>query len=130
MSAEASDPPHPAAARPTPDRVRARLSPPRGEVERASPAACRIRAKGVSGMARISVAMMTHNETAEFRWLMEALVPALDVIDEIVIVDDFSGAEFTAAVRAFEGTRPLRCCHRGLRSAFGATTDHMKSALP
>src|SRR5436309_77058 len=29
-------------------------------------------------MARISVAMMTHNETAEFRWLMEALVPALD----------------------------------------------------
>src|SRR6266704_5391779 len=50
---------------------------------RASPAACRIRAKGVSGMARISVAMMTHNETAEFRWLMEALAPALDVIDEI-----------------------------------------------
>jgi hypothetical protein len=40
-------------------------------------------------MAQISVAMMTHNETAEFRWLMGALVPALDVIDEIVIVDDF-----------------------------------------
>ena len=55
-------------------------------------------------MARISVAMMTHNETAEFRWLMEALVPALDVIDEIVIVDDFSDVEFTEAVRSLTMT--------------------------
>ena len=78
-------------------------------------------------MAQISVAMMTHNETAEFRWLMGALVPALDVIDEIVIVDDFSGPEFTAAVREFEDTMPLRFVQRALGKNFAAQRNYMKS---
>src|ERR1700694_1706437 len=78
-------------------------------------------------MAQISLAMMTHNETAEFRWLMEALVPALDVIDEIVIVDDFSGPEFTAAVREFEETMPLRFFQRALGKNFAAQRNYMKS---
>jgi glycosyltransferase involved in cell wall biosynthesis len=78
-------------------------------------------------MARISVAMLTHDETAEFRWLMEALVPALDVIDEIVIVDDFSGPEFTAAVREFEDTMPLRFFRRELGKNFAAQRNYMKS---
>src|SRR6266851_9155144 len=77
-------------------------------------------------MAQISVAMMTHNETAEFRWLMGALVPALDVIDEIVIVDDF-GPEFTPAVRKFEETMPLRFFQRTLGKNFAAQRNYMKS---
>ncbi len=39
---------------------------------------------------KISVAMLTHNESTEFRWLMDALAPALDIVDEIVVVDDYS----------------------------------------
>ncbi len=78
-------------------------------------------------MAAISVALMTHNETAEFRWLMEALVPALDVIDEIVVVDDFSDAEFIAAVREFEATMPLRFFQRALGKNFAAQRNYMKS---
>ncbi len=78
-------------------------------------------------MAQISVAMMTHNETAEFRWLMAALVPALDVIDEIVIVDDFSDAAFTTAVREFEDTMPLRFVQRALGKNFAAQRNYMKS---
>jgi glycosyltransferase involved in cell wall biosynthesis len=78
-------------------------------------------------MAAISVAMMTHNETAEFRWLMQALVPALDVIDEIVVIDDFSGPEFTEAVREFEATMPLRFFQRSLGKNFAAQRNYMKS---
>jgi glycosyltransferase involved in cell wall biosynthesis len=78
-------------------------------------------------MAQVSVAMMTHNETAEFRWLMEALVPALDVIDEIVVVDDFSGPEFAAAVGEFQDTMPLRFFQRGLGKNFAAQRNYMKS---
>src|SRR5207244_2265508 len=83
--------------------------------------------EGLGRMAQISVAMMTHNETAEFRWLMEALVPALDVIDEIVVVDDFSGPEFTAAVRELEDTMPLRFFQRALGKNFAAQRNYMKS---
>jgi glycosyltransferase involved in cell wall biosynthesis len=78
-------------------------------------------------MAMISVAMMTHDEAVEFRWLMEALTPALDVIDEIVIVDDFSGPEFTAAVRELEKTMPLRFVQRALGKNFAAQRNYMKS---
>src|ERR1700736_4991388 len=78
-------------------------------------------------MAQVSVAMMTHNETAEFRWLMEALVPALDVIDEIVVVDDFSRPEFAAAVREFQDTMPLRFFQRALAKNFAAQRNYMKS---
>src|SRR5438270_7710007 len=78
-------------------------------------------------MARISVAMMTHDEAAEFRWLMEALLPALDVIDEIVIVDDFSGPQFTAAVHEFENRMPLRFFQRALGGNFAAQRNYMKS---
>src|ERR1700675_1555317 len=78
-------------------------------------------------MAQISVAMMTHNETAEFRWLMEALVPALDVIDEIVIVDDFSGPEFTAAVRKFAETMPPRVFQGRVGKNFAAQRNYLKS---
>jgi glycosyltransferase involved in cell wall biosynthesis len=78
-------------------------------------------------MTMISVAMMTHDEAVEFRWLMEALMPALDVIDEIVIVDDFSGPEFTAAVRELEKTMPLRFVQRALGKNFAAQRNYMKS---
>jgi glycosyltransferase involved in cell wall biosynthesis len=78
-------------------------------------------------MAMISIAIMTHDEAVEFRWLMEALMPALDVIDEIVIVDDFSGPEFTAAVRELEKTMPLRFVQRALGKNFAAQRNYMKS---
>jgi len=78
-------------------------------------------------MARISVAMLTHEETAEFRWLMETLLPAREVIDEIVIVDDFSGPDFVAAVRGFEAALPLRFHQRALNKNFAAQRNYMKS---
>ena len=78
-------------------------------------------------MASISVAMLTHDETAEFRWLMETLRPARAVIDEIVVVDDFSGPEFIAAVRAFEASLPLRFFQRALGKNFAAQRNYMKS---
>jgi glycosyltransferase involved in cell wall biosynthesis len=78
-------------------------------------------------MPQISVAMLTHNETVEFRWLMQALVPAADLIDEIVVVDDFSGPEFTTAVREFEQTMPLRFVQRALGKNFAAQRNYMKS---
>ena len=78
-------------------------------------------------MARISVAMLTRDETVEFRWLMEALAAARDGIDEIVVVDDFSGPEFVAAVREFEATLPLRFFQRALAKNFAAQRNYMKS---
>src|SRR5204862_2050 len=78
-------------------------------------------------MARISVAMLTRDETVEFRWLMEALAAARDAIDEIVVVDDFSGPEFVAAVREFEATLPLRFFQRALAKNFAAQRNYMKS---
>jgi glycosyltransferase involved in cell wall biosynthesis len=84
--------------------------------------------KGLTPMGHgISVAMMTHNETTEFRWLMEALMPALDVIDEIVIMDDFSNPDFMAAVREFEGKMPLRFFQRALNKNFARQRNYLKS---
>src|SRR5437764_11479397 len=78
-------------------------------------------------MASISVAMLTHDETAEFRWLMQALLRSRDAIDEIVVVDDFSGPEFIETVREFEATLPLRFFQRALGKNFAAQRNHMKS---
>ena len=75
----------------------------------------------------ISVAMLTHNETQEFRWLMGALKSASDAIDEIVVVDDFSGPDFLAAVRDYERVLPLRFHQRALNKNFAAQRNYMKS---
>lgn len=68
----------------------------------------------------ISVAVMTHNETQEFKWLMAALEPARAIIDEIVVVDDFSDDEFVETVRSFEKTWPIRFFQRHLNKNFAA----------
>ena len=68
----------------------------------------------------ISVAVMTHNETREFKWLMAALEPARAVIDEIVVVDDFSDSDFVETVRSFEKTWPIRFFQRRLNKNFAA----------
>jgi glycosyltransferase involved in cell wall biosynthesis len=75
----------------------------------------------------ISVALMTHDEKTEFEWLMQALMPALDVIGEIVVVDDFSGPDFVASARQFEKTMPLRFYQRALNKNFAAQRNYMKS---
>jgi glycosyltransferase involved in cell wall biosynthesis len=76
---------------------------------------------------RISVALLTHNETTEFRWLMQALRSALDVIDEVVVVDDYSGPEFMTAVREFQNELPLRFFQRKLNKNFARQRNYMKS---
>jgi len=64
-------------------------------------------------MATISVAMLTHDETPEFRWLMQALLPARDAIDEIVVVDDFSGpAAMPASTSGIRGSRRASASRR------------------
>jgi glycosyltransferase involved in cell wall biosynthesis len=78
-------------------------------------------------MTRISLAMLTHDETAEFRWLMQTLLPAREVIDEIVVVDDFSGPEFMDTVREFEKSLPLRFFQRALAKNFAKQRNYMKS---
>ncbi len=75
----------------------------------------------------ISVAMLTHNESEEFRWLMDALTPALDVIDEIVLVDDCSRPDFIAVVREFESKMPLHFHQRPLHKNFARQRNYMKS---
>jgi len=75
----------------------------------------------------ITVAMMTHNETKEFRWLMESMVAALDRIDEIVVVDDFSNPDFIATVREFGNKAPLRFFQRALKKDFASQRNYVKS---
>jgi glycosyltransferase involved in cell wall biosynthesis len=78
-------------------------------------------------MAGISVALLTHNERAEFEWLMAALRPARDVFEEIVVVDDFSDPDFVAAIRQHQRDLPLRFFQRHLRKNFAAQRNYMKS---
>jgi glycosyltransferase involved in cell wall biosynthesis len=80
-----------------------------------------------AAMRGIGVALMTHNETTQFDWLMAALTPAFDVIDEIVVVDDFSNADCVAAIRAFEGKVPLRFHQRALNKNFARQRNYVKS---
>lgn len=75
----------------------------------------------------ISVAVMTHNETREFKWLMRALEPARSIIDEIVVVDDFSDEGFVETVRSFEKTWPIRFFQRRLNKNFAAQRNFAKA---
>jgi glycosyltransferase involved in cell wall biosynthesis len=75
----------------------------------------------------ITVAFMTHNEKAEFEWLMQSLMPAMNVIDEIVIVDDFSDDDFVRLVRRYQNTLPIRFYQRALCKNFAAQRNYLKS---
>ena len=75
----------------------------------------------------ISVAVMTHNETREFKWLMRALEPARSIIDEIVVVDDFSDEGFIETVRSFGKTWPIRFFQRRLNKNFAAQRNFAKA---
>lgn len=70
--------------------------------------------------ASISVAVMTHNEMQEFKWLMAALEPARAIIDEIVVVDDFSDDDFVETIKSFEKDWPIRFFQRRLNKDFAA----------
>lgn len=75
----------------------------------------------------ISVVVMTHNETQEFQWLMRALEPARGVIGEVVIVDDYSNADFLAVIRSYETNWPIRLFQRRLRQNFAAQRNFAKA---
>ena len=90
----------------------------------ASPLTADAPAKAATG---ITIALLTHDETAQFRWLMEALLPARHLFDEIVVVDDFSGPEFLRAVHEFEAKLPIRLFQRALNQNFAAQRNYMKS---
>lgn len=51
---------------------------------------------------------------------MAALEPARAVIDEIIVVDDFSGSEFVETVKSFGKTWPIRFFQRRLNKNFAA----------
>src|SRR5262245_57697431 len=78
-------------------------------------------------MSGISIALLTHNETSQFHWLMQTLAPAFPAIEEIVVVDDFSDAECTAAILSYKGVAPLRFFQRPLRNNFAQQRNYMKS---
>jgi glycosyltransferase involved in cell wall biosynthesis len=78
-------------------------------------------------MAKISIALLTHNEALPFRWLMQSLSPALSVLDEIVVVDDFSDPDCVETIRGFEDKVPLRFYQRALRKNFAKQRNYMKS---
>jgi glycosyltransferase involved in cell wall biosynthesis len=76
---------------------------------------------------QISVAVLTHNETQEFKWLMRSLEAAKHLIDEIVIVDDYSSHEFVALVQAYKLTWPIKFFQRRLNKNFAAQRNFAKS---
>jgi glycosyltransferase involved in cell wall biosynthesis len=89
---------------------------------------------GISGLhlcrgvlLSISVAVLTHNEIQEFKWLMRALEAGRDVIDEIVIVDDFSDPEFVNLVLSYQARWPIRFFQRRLERNFSAQRNYAKA---
>jgi glycosyltransferase involved in cell wall biosynthesis len=76
---------------------------------------------------QISVAVLTHNETQEFKWLMRSLEAAKHLIDEIVIVDDYSSAEFVALVQGYKLTWPIKFFQRRLNKNFAVQRNFAKS---
>lgn len=58
---------------------------------------------------------------------MRALEPARSIIDEIVIVDDFSDDDFIETVRSFEKTWPIRFFQRRLNRKFAAQRNFAKA---
>lgn len=68
----------------------------------------------------ISIAVLTHNETREFKWLMGSLEVAKELIDEIVIVDDYSDVEFLDVVQSFKVDWPIKFFQRRLNKSFAA----------
>lgn len=81
----------------------------------------------MSNLPKVSVAILTHNELQEFHWLMRALGAARSIIDEIVIVDDFSDASFVDAVQAYSADWPIKFYQRHLNSNFASQRNFAKS---
>jgi len=75
----------------------------------------------------ISIAVLTHNETREFKWLMGSLEVAKELIDEIVIVDDYSDVEFLNVVQSFKVDWPIKFFQRRLNKNFAAQRNFAKS---
>jgi len=75
----------------------------------------------------ISIAVLTHNEMQEFQWLMRSLEIAKDVIDEIVIIDDYSGEDFIKVVMGYAEHWPIRFFQRRLNKNFAAQRNFAKS---
>ncbi len=71
--------------------------------------------------------MLTHNETVQIQRVMDAFTRARHVIDEVVIVDDFSCPDCVSAIRSFEGKLPLRFYQRALKHNFAKQRNYMKS---
>ena len=78
-------------------------------------------------MPGISFAVMTHNEIPQFHWMMEALAPAFAIIDEIVVIDDFSSPVCVDAIRSYEDKTPLRFYQRALNKNFAKQRNYMKA---
>lgn len=81
----------------------------------------------VERMVKISVALLTHNEALPFQWLMQSLAPALGVIDEIVVLDDFSDPDCVEIIRRYEDRMPLRFYQRALQKNFAKQRNYLKS---
>jgi len=71
-------------------------------------------------MARISIALMTHNEHRELGWLMAQLARHRDGFDEIVVVDDRSDPAFQALLERLRETLPITVYRRALDRNFAA----------
>ncbi len=74
-------------------------------------------------MKRLSFAIMSHDEVAEFQWLMESLASLDRAAVEIVVVDDHSGPEMRALLTRHADT----LAHRALDGDFGAQRNFLKS---
>jgi len=71
----------------------------------------------------LTYALMTHNEIAEFAWLMEVLRPIQNENTEIVVLDDFSEPEMVDLIK----NNPVRFYQRALNKNFSKQRNYLKS---
>src|ERR1700722_12838273 len=71
---------------------------------------------------KLSFAIMTHNELAEFGWLMDTLRPFLSEVYEVVVLDDFSSSDTVERIRSWN----VEFHQRALNNDFAAQRNHLR----
>ena len=70
----------------------------------------------------LSFAIMTHNERAEFAWLMDTLRPFLSDFCEVVVLDDFSSSDMVELIKSCN----VKFHQRALNKDFAAQRNYLR----
>jgi glycosyltransferase involved in cell wall biosynthesis len=70
----------------------------------------------------LSFAIMTHNERAEFGWLMDTLRPFISDCYEVVVLDDYSSSEMVEFIKSCD----VNFYQRALNKDFAAQRNYLK----